>query len=62
MRFASSSTTWCWVIQSVPNMISTLSIPKMRRVVLHTLLPSWMGMLLLGVFYSAEGPQDEDPA
>jgi hypothetical protein len=39
-RIAIYSITWCWVIQSVPKMISTLSKPKIRSVVLKTLLPN----------------------
>jgi hypothetical protein len=37
---AISSRTWCWVIQSIPKMMSTLCRPKIRSVVLKTLLPN----------------------
>jgi hypothetical protein len=42
-RATTSCKTWCWVIQSVPKMMSTLSRPKITSVVLKVLLPNWIG-------------------
>jgi hypothetical protein len=42
---ATSSNTWCWVIQLVPKMKSMFSSPKIRSVVLKVLLPNWIGTL-----------------
>jgi hypothetical protein len=40
---ATSIKAWCHVYQSVPKMMSTLSNPMIRRVVLNMLLPNIIG-------------------
>jgi hypothetical protein len=39
-RAAISSRTWCWVIQSVPKIMSTVSSPRIMRLVLNNLVPT----------------------